>query len=245
MPAVRLEQELKRKKLSLNIIYRLCELETPPSSLRSGRPSWFSKANSLSNFLGCIEEFKNEIGEVVFVHDGPQGVLYEQLTNHKIDKINTLDNEKSLSRVYEIASEIRGTIYFVEDDYLHLPGSISTLFNGVKRFGLVTGYDHPDRYLREDDVSLGNESVAWDESTMRHWRTVESTTCTFAVREDILSAILPTLKLYLAHDRALFRKLIEVGLRLWSPIPGISTHLMQDFLGFGVNWQELQKRKPL
>jgi hypothetical protein len=230
--------------VALNVIYRLCELETSADGLREGRPPWFSKAAALSNFLDCLDNSKEDLGEIVFVHDGPKGELYERLTNRKIDKIETLSNSGSLARVYDLASEIRGTTYFVEDDYLHFPDAIPKILAGATRFGLVTGYDHPDRYLRNDDICLGKETIAWDQSTMSHWRTVESTTCTFAAREDVLELILPILKAYLVYDRALFRKLYEAGLRLWSPLPGISTHLMQEFLGFGVDWKSVQNRQP-
>jgi len=234
----------------LNIIYRICELETSTDELREGRPPWFSKAAALSNFLDCIDNSTADLGEVVFVHDGPKGELHERLLNRKIDKIGTLSNSGSLARVYDLAGEIRGTTYFVEDDYLHLPGAISKILAGATRFGLVTGYDHPDRYFRNDDVSQGKETIAWDQHTMSHWRTVESTTCTFAAREDVLELILPILKAYLVYDRALFRKLYEGGLRLWSPLPGISTHLMQDFLGLSVEWQKIndnffRKNQPI
>ena len=63
----------------LNIIYRLCELETD-GNIRDIRPSWYSKQNCLRSFLYAADIAKGQINSITFVHDGPEGPLYEYLT---------------------------------------------------------------------------------------------------------------------------------------------------------------------
>lgn len=76
-------------------------------------------------------------------------------------------------------------VYFLEDDYLHLPRSKKVLLEGLKTADYVTLYDHPDKYL--DSKNGGNpfnhgsfqkSEIFVTESA--HWRTINSTTMTFA-----------------------------------------------------------------
>jgi hypothetical protein len=127
-------------------------------------------------------------------------------------------------------------VYFVEDDYLHLPYSLSLIQEGVDRFNLVTGYDHTDRYTRIDDVSFQQESIVLGSTC--HWRTAESTTCTWATRGgEWGEKIVNIAKQYLLEDRAFFRHLINSQIRLYTPIPGCTTHMNANQLSPFTNWQ--------
>jgi glycosyltransferase involved in cell wall biosynthesis len=103
-----------------------------------------------------------------------------------------LGNPGSFWKLYQIAqSQVSSEdiIYFVEDDYLHLPEASDALIEGLSYFEYVTVYDHPDkyqlvgkvvnpyakknRYSETTQVVLGKKSI---------WRISNSTTMTFALK---------------------------------------------------------------
>jgi len=219
----------------INIIYRLCEVEmTPP--FRSKRLPWFSKLNCLQSFLRSLEHSKEYVSSVTFVHDGPEGLLIQAIPEQfPIVRINACSNEGSLLATYDLAKSISGDIYYVEDDYLHLPQSIKLIALALPTLGLVTGYDHEDRYVRDDDLSYGKEKICFDIPSQHHWRTAESTTCTFAISESMRPRVQPFADKFKLIDRTLFRKLYKKGIRLWTPIPGLITHV-DTALAPGVDW---------
>ena len=219
----------------INIVYRLCEVEMAPP-FRAKRLPWFSKLNCLQSFLESVEFSKDWIASVTFVHDGPEGALIKAIPEHfKVIRINACSNEGSLIATYNAAKEISGDIYYVEDDYLHLPESIKLIALALPSLGLVTGYDHEDRYVRDDDLTYGKEFIAFDAASNRHWRTAESTTCTFAISETMRPKVQAIADKFMLFDRKLFRKLYKKGVRLWTPIPGLITHV-DTALSPGIDW---------
>ena len=219
----------------INIVYRLCEAEMAPP-FRSKRLPWFSKLNCLKSFLDSVDYSRNYISSVTFIHDGPEGDLLKAIPEHfKVIKVNACSNEGSLISTYEAAKDIPGDIYFVEDDYLHLPESIKLIALALPSLGLLTGYDHEDRYVRDDDLSYGKELIIFDKASNRHWRTAESTTCTFAISESMRPKVEPFAKKFMLRDRMLFRKLYKKKIRLWTPVPGLTTHV-DTALAPGFDW---------
>ena len=222
----------------LNIIYRLCENETD-GNLRDIRPEWFNKINCLRSFLDAVHNAGDLIGEVIFVHDGTEGPLFkyiiDTIENPNIVKINHKDNLKSLLTTFDVADNLEGDIYFVEDDYLHSPLSIEKIALAVKKLGLVGGYDHPDRYTRDDDAPY-ELKIIFDNDSDTHWRTSESTCCTWAARSDVYEQIKYDIRLYGIWDRELFRFLHRKNIPLWTSIPGLTTQV-DKYMSPGINWQ--------
>lgn len=219
----------------LNIIYRLCENEAD-GNLRDIRPSWFNKFNCLNSFLESADWAKDKVGKIVFVHDGPEGKLLDTIpSKYEIVKIYDKDNLSSLLKTFDVANEIGGDIYFVEDDYLHTLSSIEKIAKALPRFGLVNGYDHPDRYFRTDD-DYYELKICFDRESDTHWRTSESTCCTFAVKEDIYKLIEYDLRRFGLNDRGLFRHLHNKAIPLWTAIPGITSQI-DLHMSPGINWE--------
>ena len=88
------------------------------------------------------------------------------------------------------------TVYLLEDDYLHLPGSKVLLNEGLEIADYVTLYDHPDKYVLENEG--GNPFNHQVLNTTRlyvtrhsHWRDTDSTTMTFACKVVTLSEDFP------------------------------------------------------
>ena len=223
----------------LNILYRGCsfELETPPK--REGRPFWFSKIKCFETLHKSIINAKTKI-KFVALMDGDKSPLTDIIESYgyELIYIHAGSNKKSFEYQLDYANTlIDGDFYFVEDDYLHLSNAINIIFSGIQKFGLVTGYDHMDRYTLIDDISYQKESLYFYDNT--HWRTCESTTCTWAIRNDLYKSVYPIAKHFLLEDRALFRYLHSIGLKLHSTIPGITTHVHLPYLSPAIDWKNI------
>jgi hypothetical protein len=238
--------------MKLDIIYRCCNAEVDSNSIRTHgvfpdgtprplRPAWFDKIKCLNTFINSVNLNSYYINKVIFLHDGVKGRLFDNIPKKfEIVEVNYSDNERSLLETFKIADSLYNNIYFVEDDYLHLPNSIKIIAEGVENFKLVTGYDHLDRYKRTDDLTFGQEYIAFSQKTNCHWRTAESTCCTWATTRDMWKNVVGDFaKTYRLQDRELFRGLnTEHNIRLWNPIPAVTTQVDIN-LSPGVNWEAL------
>lgn len=124
-------------------------------------------------------------------------------------------------------------LYFVEDDYLHKPHWIDVLLEGFQIPGVdyVTLYDHKDKYFFPMYANLKSRLFV---TASTHWRTIPSTTQTFAMR---YSTLIRDLKIHrrfserrkISADHEKFCKLGKKGAVLISPIPGFSTHAEPEY----------------
>ena len=86
----------------LNIIYRLCELETL-GNIRDIRPIWYSKQNCLKSFLYAVNLSGNQINSVTFVHDGDGDILLNMIPKeYRIVKIDEKSNIGSLRKTFDV-----------------------------------------------------------------------------------------------------------------------------------------------
>lgn len=179
---------------------------------------------------------------ITIIHDGPTGALYEYIKssmdttsqNINLYKIRYNSNEKSLIESLNYGRESTSKyIYFLEDDYYHKPNSRTVLFEGLNlntQFRkIVSLYDHPDRYTRTDDMDYGHTRLFL--GNRAHWRTAESTTCTWAVETSLYkNEVFDVAMAYKLNDRGFFRAIYESNIRLITPIPAMSTHCHEPFI---------------
>jgi len=226
----------------LNIIYRACELEVDEDNIRYGRPHWFDKLKcfkSLQDSLVGINNYK-----IYCIFNGKRKKLFnyiKQFSNTKVVKTKLESNFESLMASYDLISEINlsGSYYFLEDDYLHTKDSIEVLIDGIKKFELVTTYDHPDKYEKEnlifkkEQIKLGLHC---------HWRTSDYTTCTWACNERIWKEIknIAYKHAKLTNDIGFFKEIYEKEKKiLYTPMYGRSTHLMNWTMSPYINWENI------
>lgn len=221
----------------ITILYRGCDLELDFPPNRIGRPIWFSKINNFKSIHTSIinSKYKEQI-KLIALMDGNSSKLSDLIYSlgYEVIFIKTGSNEESLRYQYNYAKNLQTDIYFLEDDYIHKQNAMDHIVNGVQKFNLVTGYDHIDRYTRNDDICRNNESIFFHEGI--HWRTCESTTCTWAVKKELFKLISSVAEQYLLNDREFFRHLYKNGIKLYSPIPGITTHVHEPYMSPGTNW---------
>ena len=152
----------------------------------------------------------------------------------------------SLIRLFEFMLDNQhkdnDVILLVEDDYLFAPDAINKWVKAVQSLGdFVTPFDHPDRYIRSDDLYAKKTRIQIVSN--HHWRQSESCTSviggTFKTfRKTFFLRKIP--RLYakgLYPERIIGRELPGVdrvfcrrahylmGINIYSPIPGIACHL--------------------
>ncbi|WP_345953771.1 DUF5672 family protein [Mucilaginibacter sp. PAMB04168] len=166
--------------VDIKCLYRISDAGNPKLKLDVA-----TKMHCLDNF---IKEFKNNI--YVFA-DNCSHETIEAIKSRGIEPVKTsLGNSKSWRYVVERALENfddNSYVYLIEDDYLHLPGSLTALQEGLGVADYVTLYDHPDKYLNSEEgpnphIAQGGElsRVLLTKST--HWKHTNSTTMSFGVK---------------------------------------------------------------
>ncbi len=102
-------------------------------------------------------------------------------------------------------------VYFAEDDYLYLPGSLERLVKFMRRHpeaDFATAYNHSDYYSKFIHHFHGTEIIDEDCS----WRTVASTCLTFIARRQSLTESAAVFKTYNKNpDLAMWMALTKKG----------------------------------
>ena len=137
-------------------------------------------------------------------------------------------------------------IYFVENDYLHKPGSDKVLLEGLQvGYNYVALYDHPDKYMNGANplVEDGGEVTRVMLSESCHWKITNSTTMTFAAQVKTLKEDESVLREYTKgsypRDFEMFLALREKQHGLITPIPGYATHGETAWLSPLTDWSKV------
>lgn len=224
----------------MKVLYRISDGLTKPNKFPHA-----SKRHCLENFL---EHFPTE--EVIIYADNVQDDSYAWIQSLGCQTYRTHGGSSAAGFriVFEAALEFDDSdiIYFVEDDYLHLPNSRTVLLEGLHRADYVSLYDHLDKYLLPaygGNPFIGEDSAEETKvflTNHSHWKLTNSTTMTFAstvrvLREDAdvwrqhSTGICP-------RDFQAFLDLREKGRTLVTPMPGYSTHCDPEYPSPLIDW---------
>jgi hypothetical protein len=181
------------------------------------RPNGFDKRKVFENFLSG---FKNSEIHVICDNIRTDTVQWLKERVKDVDVLKYMDGEHvnatselaCNSFVYMI-KKAKDTVkpgdyvYFLEDDYIHLPGSEELISEGLKVGDYVSLYDTPHDYMKtrngsqqafHEMLALGSPQGAnvpfvcepFKTELFRtnsvHWRKNESTTYTFAIKQQTL-----------------------------------------------------------
>lgn len=198
------------------------------------RPAGFSKPGSFKAFE---EIFKNT----------PLYVFLDNSSDEARDQLQALaphaqifpvrlGNAGNLLKALEFAATLPDNriVYFVEDDYRHLPGSKEVILEGFNSgipFDYLTLYDHPDKYIDgyNKDVKDGGEVSRVFFSGSVHWKETNSTTMTFAATAGTIKKDIDVFRRFcsatIPNDYRIFNHLRKSrNRRIISSIPGYSSH---------------------
>jgi hypothetical protein len=224
--------------MKIHIYYRHASSNTVLQS----RPNWFSYESCFQNLLNTISEYDNVY--LTLALDGD--ITYDFTKNYQQHFSLFQTNYQSSLYSYRALLEFIKTqniesgdlIYFLENDYLHLPGwvdKIIELFTTYNGLDYVSLYDHNDKYFLPMYDSLVSKIFT---TNTHHWRTTPSTCGSFIITKqlfdddyDIWSTAVGDHEtfLYLNRERRRF---------VYTPVPGLSTHCMGGLLSPTINWEQ-------
>jgi hypothetical protein len=216
----------------MKIYYRISDTGYPKQKL-----SIINNENCLRNFC---EVFQRHIDDIHIIADNVSEQTYEMICKYVdkklVQRVSVGHGAGTFNLTLDAALELGDNeiVYFVENDYLHRPGS-DVILQEAFAIGseFATLYDHPDKY--QDPIDGGNpycEGGAEDTrvylSKSCHWKLTNSTTMTFAAKVKSLRTYLDIIKHHTKtrhpHDFEMWIDMRKAGATLLSSIPGYSTH---------------------
>ena len=229
--------------MKLNIFYRHYDIQG--NDFKS-RPTWFDYESCFKNLIHTINH--NTDVNLHVVMDGMVSnnwISKYQSNLTSVKEITAKSDYQSFIQTYEYANEIAinsdetDLFYFLENDYLHVPGWIDKLFELFKTYdGLdyVSLYDHNDKYFLPMYDNLVSKIFT---TNTHHWRTTPSTCGTYIVNKKVfLEDYDVPFKMPGDHDKFIYLNQTR-GRFVYTPIPGLSTHCMSNLLSPTINWESL------
>jgi hypothetical protein len=207
------------------------------SSYNGGdRPKWFSKDKCVRSVL---KEACGSGWAVRGFRNGPESQLDDIFRSFEVPICPVNGNKQQSHRDYlDVLDSLEwDNVYYCEDDHLHRPGWLPVMEEGLARYGMISLYDHMDRYTRHDGYN--RVPFVLEVGERAHWRTCDSTVCTFAIRRDVYAEVKKDLLCFLDRDCEFFRAVRAKGRILWGCVPGWSTHCTDGLLSPCVDWAQV------
>jgi hypothetical protein len=229
----------------MKIIYRISD-----AGYNKVKPDYINNENCLKNTVKVFSDvdwsiiadnISPETNDMIQKYKSRDHIYYASV-GHGAGTFNLALDEALHSPDDEI-------IYFIENDYLHKPGSQQILEEGFELgASFVSLYDHPDKYLSPSrggnpycDGGAEDTRVYLTKST--HWKITNSTTMTFAAKVSTLKRVEPILRKYTQgsypEDFKMFLELREYNELLITPLPGYSTHGETAWLTPLIDWSKI------
>lgn len=249
----------------MKILYRLSDGSYPKVRFDNA-----SKKNCLRNFL---KHFRDPYDDMFLYLDNVSDGTFEMASDilehncgmgRQIKRTNAGSSAGSFRLVMEhaLGYDDDEIIYFVEDDYCHLPNSRAVLLEGLERSHYVTLYNHPDKYIpaaRGGNPLIGEDAAETTKvfvTAGSYWMVTNSTTMTFATTVEQLRRDQEVWEMYTREnypqDMKIFLELRARGYTLIQPIPTKATHCEPAWAahlhGTGIkDWNEhlVPPRKPI
>tara|TARA_B100000902_G_scaffold280482_1_gene266308 strand:+ start:1700 stop:2668 length:969 start_codon:yes stop_codon:yes gene_type:complete len=201
-----------------------------------------SKDENLNRIKKLIDNKNIEI--VSLNHQNYKTLIKAQKTKE------TFSNLASLMNSYEIAkNKGEDLIFFVEDDYLHfepmleeMVASYERISSQLKKDIFMCPSDYPYLYMNNEktNILIGNK---------RHWRTINTTLCTFMTSKNLLNKYWENFEKTCLDRNDPFEKYInEIYEReiCVSPLKSLSLHLtninssygLAPFIDYKKLWEE-------
>lgn len=202
---------------------------------------FISNEKCLKNFIKSIEN-KNNL--TINIDNSSQSFIDDIHQIHENITTSTLGNGKSFLKTLEDAIRDRtdnDIIYFVENDYIHLPEVEKYLLDGFSTgANYVTLYDHPDKYTSLYN-NLFSEIFAGKKC---YWRTTPSTCMTFASKVKTIKQDFPLIKFFSdtpgpPADHQMFIALAKSKRMLVSPINSRCTHGESCCISNYIDWESM------
>ena len=226
----------------MKIIYRISDV-----GYNKIKPDYINNENCLKNF---VHIFGNQNLEIIA--DNCSKETLQMITKYchpnRITTVSVGHGAGTFNLALDIALKYddETIVYFVENDYLHKPGSDKILVEGLQiGYNYVALYDHPNKYINGANpfIKDGGEVTRVMLSNSCHWKITNSTTMTFAAQVKTLKEDESILREYTSgsypRDFEMFLALREKQHGLITPIPGYATHGETYWLSPLTDWSKI------
>lgn len=222
------------------VLYRIADIK---SELSKPSPIFNDDLFKLATL--CLNSFITAYvhvnPKVIFICDYCDKNKWEPLLKKVPFKKEIIFTQKGINETclmqYDLAQkEDDEVILFNEYDYLWLPQSGIKMESAIKHFGLISPYDNKNFYL---DRTIHSKKAELELFEDHHFRTVERNTMTFGMRRDIFTKNLESLKRWGYLDNDVWKEIKVNSNPLWTPLPSFATHMCEEFMAPGINWQQL------
>ncbi len=229
----------------IEIFVRHCNFSKHSSNRE--RINNFSKESCFKNLKETIDK---DNANITFLMDGNlESHFLKNEKEYKVVQIDGGNNAKSLNNTFQYVDKCNFSndqiIYFLEDDYLHKKNWTNVLLEGFElKAEYISLYDHPDKYQLPQYNKLQSKILITESC---HWRTVPSTTGTFAVKFNTFKKHLNIYKKFIyidagtTKDHEMFLELWKSGSSLITPIPGFASHMDLHWLSPMTDWEKIIK----
>ena len=218
---------------SINSLIRsieFCQNKYPNIKIKTILIDDNSKDENLNRIKKLIDDKNIEI--VSLNHENYKTLIKDQKTKE------TFSNLASLMNSFEIAKDKgEDLIFFVEDDYLHfepmleeMVASYERIASQLKKDIFMCPSDYPYLYMNNEktNILIGNK---------RHWRTINTTLCTFMTSKNLLDKYWENFEKTCSNRNDPFEKYIneiyekEICV---SPLKSLSLHLTNINSSYGL-----------
>jgi glycosyltransferase involved in cell wall biosynthesis len=214
------------------------------------RPHWFDYKKCFYNFVNTLHPatFNYDIKFNIIFDGDLTGTFTENYLNNPITPTNLIQINSGGESVAgnimwrfikeQYKYDDKDIIYIVENDYIHTPGWVDVLVGLYESFdaSYASLYDHNDKYFLPMYDDLQSPIIYTKHC---HWRGVPNTTGTFAVKGEWLREDIDQ-HLAIEGDFHKFKALVETrAASVYTPMPGYSTHCMNDLLSPLVDWEKI------
>lgn len=231
----------------MKIIYRISDI-----GYNKIKPDYINNESCLKNFCNIFFDYIYNIHIIADNCSEPTlNMIKKYIDPINIEKVSVGHGAGTFNLALDKTLEWSDDeiVYFVENDYLHKPGSDKILEEGFDLgASFVSLYDHPDKYKEPDQggnpyCEGGAEDTRIYLTNSTHWKITNSTTMTFASKVSTLKRTEPILRKWTnethPHDFPMFLELRENNELLITPIPGYSTHGETAWLTPLTDWSKI------
>lgn len=215
------------------VYYRLCDKKSPLSKPSPQFPDNLLKLSEicLKSFVYAFRDLKPRI---VFICDFcplEYDKMIREVVPFEYSIIHTMlgINETCLLQYKMFEKTTERYALFQEYDYLWRKPLVPEY---VDVFPFISPYDHPDKYEKGETSMI---KVVGDQ----HFKSTESTTATFACHRDQFLKYKDIFYKYGYLDHQRWLDIAKEGGKLFSPIPALATHMVDEYMSPSVDWPTL------
>jgi len=225
----------------MKILYKVCFNESRLNS----RPLCNSIQDMVSACLLSVVKQMDINDEIIFFLDGDdpldtiQTICNKYKINYNIKSFNygcaVRINKECLLYIINDVTDKDELIYMCDDDYLHYNNCLDNIKDFLTTYPQYFCHpiDYPNLYENKKEYNQFSEIVV---TKNWHWRSVKSTTVTFAFTKHMFTkhySIFTSITESLYWDH--YQNLLYVFDKCFSPIPSLTTHIETDCLPYCID----------